>query len=462
MINILQNKMKALFVSLAVIVLALFIGFLTARSSAIPYEGEATQPSPVPAFNVYTGVPDVGNESEFFYGKVDGSTADSVKDVRANCETGTRFALRIYVHNGASQHNNGDGNGPSVAKDTKVKVVVPGSEASSFVPEATISASNASSISDTLTITCTNGKKVTMKYVAGTAQQYNPLSGVQAVSDSIVTSGAPIGTFSPNGDLWGCWDQRVWVRLIVEVTEVPKVFVPAVCDALLYTLLASNQVRIDDVRYTLNDATLNNITLSYGDGTTETVTAGQFPRQPHTYAQEGTYTLRATLNTTFRGQPSSVTSENCEKKIKIEKKLSPKFDCESFKLVMNGRTANVSFVPTASNGATFKDATIKYVADDKEVNSVTTDKLTDGKVVSTYTFADNVVNVDANATVRFNVGTGKKMVVKEVKCSGEAVLGSTTPPTTLPDTGAGSTLAAILVAVSAIGAFAHRKFTLNR
>ena len=463
--TLLQNKMKALVIAFAVIILGFFIGFLTTNTSAIPYNGEDTTPSPVPAFNVYTGVPDVGNESEFFYGKVDGSTEDSVKNVVANCETGTRFALRIYVHNGASQYENDNGNGPSVAKDTKVKVAVPGNEASDFEPQATISASNASSISDTMTITCADGREVTMSYVAGSAEQYSPLSGVQSVSDSIVTTGAPIGTMSPNGEVWGCWDQRVWVRIVVEVTEVPEDLHPAVCEAILTTIFSSNQIIVDGVEYDLRDATLNDIEIDYGDTTKVNVQPADFALDPHTYTNPGTYTVRATLNTTFEGKADAISSPACETKIEVpEDKETPVYACTDPKFVLVDRKATFSFIPTALNGAVFDNANILYFSNGNEVNSDTTDVVnSDGRVVSMYTFADDAVNVSANATLRFNVGDE----VKEVECGGEDVLGVTTPPvvtppTTLPNTGAGSAIAIIFAATAAVGGFAHRALTLKR
>jgi len=458
--SILQNKTRAFIVAVSAIILGIFIGFLTATTSAIPYNGPDTEPSPVPVFNIYTGVPDVGDESEFFYGKVDGSTSDSVKNVVASCETGTRFALRAYVHNGASQYKNGTGDGPSVAHDTKIKVAVPGTEASKFVPEATISSSNAASISDTMTITCSDGRTVTMSYVAGSAQQYNTTSGVQPVSDSIVTTGAPIGTNAPDGDLWGSWDQRVWVRLIVEVTEVKPEPLPAVCIEIFATLRSGNQVRVDDVEYKLNDATLNYITLDYGDGNSENVQPSELPKT-HTYSDAGEYTVRATLNTTFEGKTEDVTSDACAVDVEIKENPDPAYACEMYSLKINDRKATVSFLPTSSNGATFKNATIRYIADGKLVNEVTTDKLnSEGKVMDMYTFSSTAVNIAANAQVRFDLPNGE-VVVED--CAGEAVLGSTTPvtPTVIPDTGAGSAIG-ILAAISAVGAYAHRAFTLKR
>lgn len=274
---------------------------------AIPYQGDDTPPSPVPAFNVYTGVPSEGNESDFFKGKVAGSTAPSVNDVQSTCEDGQRFQLRVYVHNGASQYENDNGNGPSVAKDTKVKVALPGNEASSFTPEATISASNAASVSDTMTITCTDGRTVSLKYVTGTAEQYSPLSGVQAVSDSIVTTGAPVGTMSPNGDLWGCWDQRVWVRLVVEVEEViPPVDENAKCEATNVQVYDNRRVQAM-VQAVVENVEILGYRINFGDGTVVNEQKAE-----HTYEKNGTYKITGEVRVRYEnGDEKWITSDDC-------------------------------------------------------------------------------------------------------------------------------------------------------
>lgn len=276
--------------------------------NAIPYSGDTTPPSPVPAFNVYTGVPGIDNpdESKFFNGRLSTETnADARDPIATACTAGMKFILRAYVHNGASQDNNGTGNGPSVAKDTKIKVALPTALASNFAPTATISASNAASVSDNVTINCTNGKTFTLKYVTGSAQQFNTTSGVQNLSDSIVTTGAPIGTQSPNGDMWGCWDQRVFVRLEVELVEQPIVKKPATCD-LLDVTKTSKSITIKNVKYTANDATINTVTVSFGDGTTKVLKTSELPFT-HNYAAEGNYSIKATLNTSM----GDVTSTAC-------------------------------------------------------------------------------------------------------------------------------------------------------
>lgn len=202
-----------------VLVTAVLAAVAVKPALAIPYEGDATPGLSYPAFNVYTGTPSVGDEADFFKGKVE-TDSTYVSDVSSACAAGTRFSLRVYVHNAANQNLNENGNGPGVAHNTKVRVSLPSNEATSFTNSAVITSSNASSVSDSMTIDC-NGRKVALEYVAGTAKQFTVPGGTQSLSDSIVTTGAPIGTNSPNGDVWGCWDQRVWVTLVVTVKESP-------------------------------------------------------------------------------------------------------------------------------------------------------------------------------------------------------------------------------------------------
>lgn len=276
---------------------------------AIPYAGDTTPPSPIPAFNVYTGVPGIDNpdESKFFNGRLSTETSADARDpIATTCENGTKFILRAYVHNGASQFANNNGTGPSVAKDTKIKVALPTALATNFAPTATISASNAASVSDNVTINCTNGKSFTLRYVAGSAQQFNVASGVKNLSDTIVTTGAPIGTNEANGDLWGCWDQRVIVRLEVELVEQPVVITkPATCD-LLDATKGTKSITINKVKYTANDATINTVTVNFGDNSSKVLKLSELPFT-HNYATEGNYSIRATLNTSM----GDVTSNAC-------------------------------------------------------------------------------------------------------------------------------------------------------
>ncbi len=314
--NFFQQSIKRVTLALIAFMLVALVA-VTPKVQAIPYTGASTPPSPVPAFNVYSGTPNEGNESDFFKGKVYGSTSASVNDVKSTCTTGQRFLLRVYVHNGASQYQNNNGTGPSVAKDTKVKVALPGSQASNFTPSATISSSNAASVSDTMTITCTDGRVVTLSYVAGTAEQFNQGSGVKPLSDSIVTTGAPIGTNAPDGNMWGCWDQTVLVRLVVEVKESPKPETPK------YECKATD-VKVDDsvtrkVTATVNGVAINGAKIvgyeiNWGDGS-----KSSSQTDTHTYAKDGTYTIKGRVLVKLpNGEEKWVDSTNCTKTVTFE------------------------------------------------------------------------------------------------------------------------------------------------
>lgn len=260
--------------------------------ATIPYSGDTTPASPTPAFNVFTGVPSEGNESDFFRGKVAGDTNPSVNDVKTTCATGTRLTLRVYVHNGANENQNNDGTGPSVAKDTKVKVDLKNAAAAAgFSPTANISSSNAGSVNDGMTITCTDGKVVNLNYITGSATQFTS-AGTKALSDTIVTTGAPIGTVNPDGNVWGCWTQRVYVTFTVEVKEVPPAPVPtnAVCKVEDKDFIVSEDRKVKvTVNATLQNASVLGYEINWGDGSVVSTKQSD----THTYAKDGTFVIKS-------------------------------------------------------------------------------------------------------------------------------------------------------------------------
>lgn len=308
-------KIRNAIKGLVPVLTGLFVGaVMSGHAYAIPYTGDSTPATPNPAFNVYTGVPSEGNESDFFRGKVEGDTNPSVDAVKSTCETGKRFTLRVYVHNGADQAKNDNGNGPSVAKDVKVKVDLKnGAAASSFNPNATISASNAASVSDGMSITCTDGKTVNLNYVTGTAKQFTR-TGTRAISDELVKGGAAVGTDTNDGNVWGCWEQRVYVTFTVEVKEVPKE-VPsnAIC------VVDDKAFKVDDRKVTITvDARTENATktgkyeINWGDGSA--VSAKQ--TDSHTYAKDGTYTIKARVEVKLaNGKTMWVEGESCTRQV---------------------------------------------------------------------------------------------------------------------------------------------------
>lgn len=291
---------------------AITIMLVASSAGAVPYTGANTPALPSPAFNQYTGVPDVGNESDFFRGRQSGQ-GEFVNNVSSACNTGQEFSLRAYVHNGASQTKNNNGTGPSVAHNTKVRVALPADDtATSFPMTAYLSSSNAGSMSDGMSITC-NGQEVKLSYVPGSAIQQNTISGVKPLSDSIVTTGAPIGTMSPNGDVWGCWDQRVIVYLKVKVTEVPKENPSnGVCKAASLEVIGDRKVRVS-VTGTVENAEIVGYEINFGDGTKSSKQTDE-----HIYAKDGTYRIVTRVQVKLAdGSTVWVTSEDCEKVVKF-------------------------------------------------------------------------------------------------------------------------------------------------
>lgn len=274
-----------------------------------------------PVFNTYTGTPFNGDEPDFFRGKVAGDTASSVDPLNTACENGKEFTLRVYVHNNANTIYNDNGNGPGVAHNTKVVVNLPGAQGSSFNMNSTISASNAASVSDGMTINCTDGNQYKLSYVPGTAQQWTKMTGTSALSDSIVTSGASIGTFSPNGDVWGCWDQRVFVTLNVKVTkeEQPQPS-SGICKAVDLQIVnkEEREVRVS-VQGEVSNAQIVGYKIDFGDSTVvneQTAT--------HKYAKNGTFNIVGYVQVKHpNGTVETKTASACTKQITFKENQPP-------------------------------------------------------------------------------------------------------------------------------------------
>lgn len=331
-------NLRNLFRSLtAVVAVSASLMFTTASVSAIPFvAGDQTQASPVPAFNVFTGVPNEGTESDFFRSRVPTGTADSVTKyvdpLTASCENGQRIQMRVYVHNGASATANDNGNGPSVAHGTRVKVALDTRAASSFSSNATISASNAATVNDTSTINC-NGKTVKLKYVPGSASSFSKGSGVVKLSDDIIGSGVPIRSNDTEGDVYGCFDQRVFVLISVVVEEIPAPKpVPAIsCDLFKIEIGDNRTIRVSQFSYTATNATYKNTILNWDAGTGKTnvstavITDGsKVNGQTYNYATDGTYLVTATVRfMDGEGKELVAGTENCQQQVTFTTKQPP-------------------------------------------------------------------------------------------------------------------------------------------
>ena len=456
--------------------LVLLVGTVFAlNASTLGQSAEVT-----PIFNAFHDVQGQGDEADFVRVRKSGSTNAFGNSVNDACTDGQEVSIQVYIHNSASQDYNGTNfDGTAVAKDTRLSITKSGSSITGV-----ISASNAPSVSDSATVMC-NGKPVAFDFKNDSAIISNDVQSNVVLKNEIFSSnGTPIGYQGQNGIFPACWKyvSIVYAKVVIRVPEEPVV---------VKQCLLADPKRITRTKYDLTaSATVENTTVSSYTFTVKNASGAVVDTkvfntnalsQTYNFEQNtpGTYTVKAVVMTAD-GQAEG----DCQKTVTVEEEpKTPAYSCDFFALSFVDRKANVSFKPVAVNGATFKDAVIKYNADGNTKYSITTNTLnSEGKIVSSYTFASTDKNVEAVATVRFNVPEGNSTTVKEVTCREAKVLGTTTPMCTvkgkenmpanskdckvtpakkLPDTGAGN-IAGLMAIITVAGAFAHRQLTLKR
>lgn len=176
------------------------------------YNGPGTPGFDYVTFNSFTNVPNIGDERNFLTGKIAGEPGgfyDPMTKLRSNDEV----LMRVYVHNNADSSLNASGVG--VAKNTKVRVELPGANqlAANQSAKAFVSADNAQpqSIFDTLDMKAENGNPFSVSYVPGSASVTSN-EGTQPISDAIVAGGVNLG------DEKGCFEFVKLITLKVKVT----------------------------------------------------------------------------------------------------------------------------------------------------------------------------------------------------------------------------------------------------
>ncbi len=173
-------------------------------------------------FNSFVNTPYYGDERHFFDARegVGNDAADNYKDVLGGVDAGDELTLRVYVHNNGNQDLNGENyDGPTVAKDAKVRFKLPTGTAQNLKATSYISASNATPavVSDTSEFVGENA--FSLEYIPGSATLVTGHNGGTgfALSDSIVTDGATIGYNQLNGVLPGCFEYQAFVYIKVKV-----------------------------------------------------------------------------------------------------------------------------------------------------------------------------------------------------------------------------------------------------
>ena len=155
-------------------------------------------------FNSFTNNPVVGDERPFFAGSIGGA---NVQD-RMKVKNGDTIVLRAYVHNNADP--NKIGVPAAIARNVKIKVLVPTAKQADSNMIAFISAANANpgTINDTMSIY--GDAPFTIEYLKGSAK-WQTNSGTVALNDTIVADGTYLG------DMNGCFQYSGYVTLTVKV-----------------------------------------------------------------------------------------------------------------------------------------------------------------------------------------------------------------------------------------------------
>jgi uncharacterized repeat protein (TIGR01451 family) len=172
-------------------------------------------------FNSFTNVPGIGDERQFFNGRY--SDVGSVySDPMPEVKDGDVLTLNVYVHNNADASLNDVADNPGVARNTKVRVALPTGIAKTQQATAYVSADNATpgTVYDTMDFGAANGGSFALEYVAGSAHVNGNYIDT-ALSDSVVTTGALVGTNALDGKVKGCFKEMVYVTIKVKV-KMPR------------------------------------------------------------------------------------------------------------------------------------------------------------------------------------------------------------------------------------------------
>ncbi len=478
-------------------------------------------PTDGPHFNSYINTDVYGDERAFFdtkaclaagdacytTGPVDGNpNALAYHDKMTVTPTadGTEYLVRAYVHNDANPSANGtNNNGVGVAKDTRVRVEIPGGVANGFTMQARINASNAipKEVYDTVDLK-NDSQAFSVAFVPGSARMYNAALAANGdnfnnfipVGDDIVSpTGALIGAKTLDGVWPGCFDFAGYVVFRIKVQTpkldvqkgVSKVEVPTKADlSENITVNRGDTVswRIDYKNnsaavldeITIRDQIPAGLTLVPGS-ITWSDNAHNLEVQPDnalsggggnvgSYAPSGNGVIRfrtkvtadpsvcEIVNNAFGratgvpevGDTAIITIANCNPKV-------AQFSCDLLDVTKgDNRLVTLStFKTSQSNGATFKDATITW-------GDATSAQILNPVVGKTHSYqTDGPFTI--TATARFSVN-GKDQTATSTNCSKTVSFVVSTPPTTLPSTGPGDVFG-IFSGVSILGAFLHRRFT---
>lgn len=327
-----MNIRKLIKGSLIALTVAAVAGFSVGQVSAaqIDYNNPNNQPIRTPRFNPYTNVPGgIGNEADFVQLRnsngdptVPATVNNFIDPVSAICKVGDKFDIRTYVHNGANTEFNNNGTGSAVARNVSVAMQAPLNKTSKqFVFESSISANNATTVTDKGTLNCQN--EVQLKLVPKTVRVYSQAYGWKTGSDSAVNGSMKIGSRTVgSGDVWGCWEDRVIVVYVVEVVAKPKPPTPVfVCDSLVKIFVSDNKYRFTANATGRNGATIKEYRFSFAGSNNYSVALPATTNNvvEHTFPGPGSYTATVTVDFDVNGTVRPATSDDCKVKVEIPK-----------------------------------------------------------------------------------------------------------------------------------------------
>lgn len=408
-----------------------------------------------PLFNRYTDVAGIGDEKDFLRAlNADGSTVNT-KEICSG-----EGKLWMYVHNGQGTQNNDDTSKPGaydgigVARDTRVKLSLPGTYTNSTTATGTISASNAPTVTDTAFVTC-GSKKVKVEFVAVESVKTTHPTGKYTLTGDITSgNGALLSFDGNNGVVPGCWDYRALITIKVRVVEEPPKPVPQtlVCTTMNEPVITDRAKRTVSVGLNTGTASggasISGYKIDWGDGT---VTNGQ--NGSHSYGSDGVKNITGYVVGTLDGKATSVTSAGCKKSVKFETTVEKKLFCDGVTIEkLGGRKVRATVKASVSGGAKVSKYTFNF--NNEKTNVVDSDALS---ASSEYTFASDgtkkvVVTVSGTAA--------------DTKCEATVTLTTDVPPVTpkpevLPTTGVGGALG-LFVGSSVLGGIGYRAWAIRR
>lgn len=460
-----------------------------------------------PVFNSFTGVPSYGDERNFTTVSRDGIT-NWTGSIKVN--PGDEFYVRAYVHNNANVDTNGANlDGKGVAKNTKVRIYIPGDEAKGINVAGYVSASNATPgrVYDTANVT-TDAAAFSLSYVAGSAKMYNynAFKNGVALPDGVVSEagdgGALIGYDALDGNLPGCFDYRATVIVKVKVnapalelkkqvtipgsTNWTKNLTAKTGDTISWLLTYKNTSARQLNNVVIRDIVPTDVTVVPGsikliDSNHK---AGKILPDDVLYngANVGAYAANSTgyitFRTTVKTNPSVCTIKNvayakADKAAEVTDNATvtvedckitppaPTYACTLMDITANERTVTVTkFTTSATNGAVFKNAVINWNDNSQQLttNNVVGQKHTfnkDGKYVITATAYFTVNNEVKSATSQSCTKTITFTSKEQPK-----ILSSST---VLPKTGASEiAIAAAVVFATVLGTLGHAVISNRR